>query len=149
MRGATCPRCRNAKSFFARLNTTWPALRFQVYEITQDASARARWQELCRQANRVPGLPTTQFAGRIIVGYQGESITGRQFQDLVERVSGSARSAATTPTSRTGAPGLISPLWMTSLLQAPAAQEPDYEDVPLPYDLLLETPRRGLTGRSG
>ncbi len=46
---STCPRCQSAKTFINNtLKPRWPAIRFRIYEITYDAAARQRYEELCR-----------------------------------------------------------------------------------------------------
>ena len=45
-------------------------------------------EELCQSRGQLPGLPTIHFAGQVIIGYQGDHITGAQFEDLIRRVSG-------------------------------------------------------------
>jgi ABC-type nickel/cobalt efflux system permease component RcnA len=85
---STCPKCIAAKAFFRQLGPRWPALRIQIYEITNDVIARRRYQELCRSKGKLPGLPTIHFAGQVIIGYQGDTITGAQFENLIRKVSG-------------------------------------------------------------
>ena len=85
----TCPRCRSGKAFIkSTLEPRWPGLRFKIYEITYDAAARRRYDELCRSAGKLPGLPTFYFAGQVIVGYQGDHITGAQWEQLIEKATG-------------------------------------------------------------
>ncbi len=85
---SSCPRCQSAKQFISRsLQPRWPALRFRIYEITYDATARQRYEELCRSQGKVPGLPTLHFAGQVIIGYQGDHITGAQWTSLIERAA--------------------------------------------------------------
>ena len=84
---STCPRCIAAKAFFRKLETRWPALRFRIYEITRDPIARRRYEELCNSKGQLPGLPTIHFAGQVIIGYQGDQITGAQFEKLLNDVS--------------------------------------------------------------
>ena len=136
---ATCPRCKNAKAFLARFQQRWPAMRVKIYEITQDAAARRRWQELCNQHRVVPGLPTMAFAGRLIVGYQGDAITGRQYEDLLIQVSGSKRGSQ--PAGRdTGwlSPLPAFPVGMIAILQLPTepvSESPEtFDAVPPPDD---------------
>lgn len=83
----TCPRCKAAKTFIAGLRTRWPAIRFRIHEVTNDANARARWEALCRSSGSAPGLPTFDFGGHVIIGYQGDHITGVQLEQLIARQS--------------------------------------------------------------
>ncbi len=85
---SSCPRCQSAKAFISNtLQPRWPALRFRIYEITYDTAARNRYEELCRSRGQVPGLPTLDFAGQVIIGYQGDQITGTQWESLIRRVA--------------------------------------------------------------
>ena len=85
---ASCPRCQSAKAFISStLKPRWPALRFRIYEITADTAARNRYEELCRSRGQVPGLPTLEFAGQVAIGYQGDQITGVQWESLIRRVA--------------------------------------------------------------
>ena len=85
---SSCPRCQSAKRFISStLQPRWPALRFRFYEITYDTAARQRYEELCRSQGKVPGLPTLHFAGQVIIGYQGDHITGAQWASLIERAA--------------------------------------------------------------
>jgi hypothetical protein len=93
---SSCPRCQSAKRFIdSTLQPRWPALRFRTYEITYDTAARQRYEELCRSQGKVPGLPTLHFAGQVIIGYQGDHITGAQWTSLIERAA-----AVREPSSR-------------------------------------------------
>ncbi len=87
---STCPRCRDAKKFLAILQPRWPAIRFRIHEVDSDSLARARWEALCRATGSVPGLPTIDFAGHVIIGYQGDDVTGKQLEELIERRNQSA-----------------------------------------------------------
>lgn len=80
---STCPRCQQAKAFLARLQQRWPAIRFNYRDVSLDTAARARWQALCAASGSTPGLPTFDFGGQVIIGYQGDGSTGRQYEDLI------------------------------------------------------------------
>ncbi|MDA8743535.1 hypothetical protein N9N28_02775 [Rubripirellula amarantea] len=82
---STCPRCADAKQFLSRLQPRWPAIRFRISDVGSDDLARARWQALCRAGGSVPGLPTFDLAGHVIVGFQGDDITGSQIEQLIQR----------------------------------------------------------------
>ena len=81
----TCPRCNRAKKFLSQLYKRWPAIEFRIMDVDADEVARARWEALCRGVGRVPGLPTFDFAGQVIIGYQDDEITGRQIERLISR----------------------------------------------------------------
>ncbi len=143
---STCPRCQNAKKFLAKLHLQWPALQLKIYEITHDADARSRWQQLCHQHGKLPGLPTILFAGQLTVGYQGDDVTGKQFAELLERAAWPNRSSETASRLPAGDSfGLQTShlgLSLVSLLQAPGQSPeetpPDFEDIPLPEEALPE-----------
>lgn len=148
---STCPKCKNAKAFIRKLAPRWPAIRFRIYEITNDASARRRWQELCRSQGKLPGLPTIDFAGQVIVGYQGDLITGVTLENLIHRVSQNGSGArASKPVPERTSWRLSSPhtlafmfgaLPLSSALQIAEESESDattdLDDLPLPDDLTL------------
>ena len=156
---STCPRCAAAKAFLNTIRPRWPALQIRIYEITQDVAARRRWEEICRSHGYVPGLPTFDFAGKAIVGYQGDEITGRQVVDLIQEVVGeaptreSAESSGQDPTSRLFPTGSLLPAQLFGFLSPPSktdsVPEPgaDFDDVPLPDDLSL--PEEALAESQG
>ena len=96
---STCPKCNAAKNFLAELGQRWPALRIRTYEITSDPLARRRYQQLCESQGKLPGLPTIHFAGQVIVGYQGDAVTGMEFEKLLQRVA-SDKAAVTQATPK-------------------------------------------------
>lgn len=83
----TCSKCNTAKLFIKDLKKRWPAIHFRILDVTDDAGARAKWEALCRAGGMVPGLPTFDFAGRVIVGYQGDEMTGKSLEQLIQKVS--------------------------------------------------------------
>ncbi|WP_442509391.1 hypothetical protein SH528x_000960 [Novipirellula sp. SH528] len=89
---ATCSRCKNLKAFLPSLQKRWPAIQFRIYEVDDDSNARARWEALCRGSGVPPGLPTIDFARRVIIGYQGDDVTGAQLESLIQQVSGDSSS---------------------------------------------------------
>ncbi|MFG0289043.1 MAG: hypothetical protein ACF8CQ_12755 [Rhodopirellula sp. JB044] len=82
---STCPRCGETKIFLKSLQKRWPAVRFRIHEITADESARLRWEALCRGSGSTPGLPVIDFGRSVIIGYQGDQVTGRQIEDLIRK----------------------------------------------------------------
>lgn len=83
----TCSRCSDAKVFLEGLKKRWPAIRFRIFEIATDPIARQRWQNLCSGSGSVPGLPVIDFGGHVIIGYQGDDLTGKEWETLIERKS--------------------------------------------------------------
>lgn len=108
---ATCPRCASAKAYLKNFRQRWPGLRVKVHEVATDAGASRRWEELCREHQVLPGLPTFHIGRRIIVGYQGDTITGRQVEEIVESLSGQAliRSAEESASQEDSVTGNDSP----------------------------------------
>ena len=102
----TCPRCADAKAFIEGLKKRWPAIRFRIHEITGDALARQRWEGLCRGSGSPPGLPTVDFGGHVIIGYQGDEITGKELEQLIER------KARIEPQSQKKKPDKRSGVWI-------------------------------------
>ncbi|KAA5547075.1 hypothetical protein FYK55_01255 [Roseiconus nitratireducens] len=86
----TCSRCQKLKAFLPQLKKRWPAIQFQIHDVDEDALAGARWQALCRGAGAVPGLPTIDFARRVLIGYQSDEVSGAEFESLIRQVSGAA-----------------------------------------------------------
>ena len=146
---STCPRCIAAKAFFRELGPRWPALRFRIYEITNDAVARRRYQQLCESQGKLPGLPTIHFAGQVIIGYQGDDITGAQFENLIREVSGEDTSEIKVVPEETKTSSnrpQLNPLAATRLVgfwnaqqgsQSQSELEVQFDDVPLFDDLPL------------
>ena len=87
---ATCSRCQAAKRFIKDLAIRWPAIHWRIYDVSADADARGRWEAMCRAQGAVPGLPTIDFARKVIIGYQGDELTGAELEQLLESCSGSA-----------------------------------------------------------
>ncbi|MGV3483379.1 MAG: glutaredoxin domain-containing protein [Planctomycetaceae bacterium] len=87
----TCPKCSAAKRFIKDLQTRWPAIRFRILDVGGDLQARAKWEALCRTTGGVPGLPTFDFAGRVIIGYQGDDTTGRQWEQVIRNAASAGR----------------------------------------------------------
>ena len=151
---STCPKCIQAKAFIRQLGPQWPALRFRTFEITSDIEARLRWQELCRSHGMVPGLPTIDFAGRVLVGYQGDGITGVQLEQLIRNAAAnqSQRGPAAMPSDRSShTPGRISAhqsvlgfhpflFSQATVVDGASALDPmgATDDVPLPDGLQLD-----------
>lgn len=126
---ATCQRCQDAKRFIAQLKTRWPALRFEISDVSLDQQSRSTWEQLCRGVGQPPGLPTIDFAGRVLIGYQGDEISGAELERLIEKVSGVNQvPSKSTSGDRAKSAGpaiddhtlLLAPLlWTTGILHAP------------------------------
>ena len=152
-RGRHAQNASRRKHFIRTLRPRWPAIEFRIYEITGDRNARARWQELCRATGKLPGLPTFDFAGQVIVGYQGDSITGQALAELIERASrngavdrstkpkaqdqSSSRTLWPDPTIGMMLPAFVSSGLFAQLDQATADANVEFDEIPLPegFDL--------------
>lgn len=100
---ATCSRCRAGKEFLKQLEVRWPAIRFQIHEVDADPQARQRWETLCRSTGQVPGLPTFEFGGQFLVGFQGDALTGKQWEQMILDVAGEQPNpVGTTATENAG-----------------------------------------------
>ncbi|MCM2374414.1 glutaredoxin family protein [Aporhodopirellula aestuarii] len=133
---ATCQHCIDAKRFLKVLEKRWPAIRFRIYEITNDVAARQRWEALCRGGGSAPGLPVIDFGRHVIIGYQGDEVTGKQIEDLIRKKSritpspGINDQSSRLPIRGTGPLLLMPQLWMTGMLQEDiAGDEPANESV--------------------
>ncbi|MDG2222806.1 MAG: hypothetical protein P8L85_15615 [Rubripirellula sp.] len=112
---ATCPKCIKAKAFIKKLKPRWPALRFQIHDVGYDAAARGRWQTICQTQGKPPGLPTIDFGGRVIVGYQGDDITGVEFENLIHRVATNQSGNRKKSPTETDSSSLLIPLQSRSI----------------------------------
>jgi hypothetical protein len=150
----TCPKCQAAKLFVAQLRHRWPALRFENHDVDQNASARTQWESLCRSSGAVPGLPTFRFAGQTIIGYQSDATTGKQLDELIERVSGFPIPSRVPPASDCSSTFHFPYLWgelasslprlaalqgmSLSLLVFPIQLDESLDGLPLPVDAAEE-----------
>ncbi|MCS7467478.1 hypothetical protein NZK35_12560 [Stieleria sp. ICT_E10.1] len=154
----TCPKCGKLKAFVPTLQQRWPAIRFVIHDVDRSATARSEWETLCRKAGSPPGLPTIDFARRILIGYQGDDTSGAQLEQLIREVSGMKQPE---PLSRRRLSGASFPLaggadrkleaYATvlpmALLVAQATQPEDSaEEIPMD---LLELPEEATPSQSG
>lgn len=134
---STCQRCQDAKKFIAQLKTRWPALRFEIYDVSLDQQSRLTWEQLCRGTGQPPGLPTIDFAGRVLIGYQGDAVSGVELERLIEKVSGVNQDQSTSESSdhkKSDGPAnddhslLFAPLlWNIGILHAPHRSAPSVQ----------------------
>ncbi|MCA9185149.1 MAG: glutaredoxin domain-containing protein [Pirellulaceae bacterium] len=76
-----CRHCADAKRFLDQLATRWPALRIEYHDVVNDPAARSEALQLARKHHaRAVSFPCIEVAGRLIIGYQGDEITGRQLE---------------------------------------------------------------------
>ncbi|WP_231742830.1 glutaredoxin family protein [Stieleria varia] len=160
----TCPKCQEAKRFLPQLKQRWPAIEYRIHEITGDDIARARWHALSSAVGGSPGLPTFDFAGRVIVGYSGDATTGRQLEDWIREVASepSAKQPAGKPDDKPPPkpsqtkpsqvqPGLISLINVLQAAQAPDAlsETSDSNDSPVMEFPEFELPGEATEGDVG
>lgn len=105
---ATCPKCSAAKRFIEGLKQRWPAVRFRYLDVDNDPQARARWEALCRANGTLPGLPTIEFGGMVTIGYQGDEVTGKRFEQWIQKVASGPEQEAPpkSPQTKQGTPPL-------------------------------------------
>lgn len=142
---STCPRCQKAKKYLNGLQKRWPGIHITIHEITTDTAARTKWDSLSRKYGVVPGLPSIHFAGRFIVGYRGDTVTGAEIETLLRNAAGP--SDVPKPVQQSRRPSGMSALQSVSLSFAVALLSqnslpestadsipmPDeWEDIPLP-----------------
>ncbi|WP_372896144.1 glutaredoxin family protein [Stieleria sp.] len=154
----TCPKCGKLKAFLPTLQQRWPAIRFVIHDVDRSATARTEWETLCRKAGSPPGLPTIDFARRILIGYQGDESTGAQLEQLIREVSGMERPEPLSRRRPSGASFQLgggtdrkleayATVLPTALLVAQATQQED-NAVEIPMDL-LELPEEATPSQSG
>lgn len=79
-----CPKCARAKAYINGLHSRYPGFKFEYKEIINDAAGRARWEEVSRQHGVItPGIPTFHACGKVVVGFDGEQITGPQWEQIL------------------------------------------------------------------
>ncbi len=76
-----CPHCRDAKLFLDKMVRRWPALNVKYYDVVADTNARNEMQNVANKYKvRVATLPCIEVAGRAVIGYQTDAITGRKIE---------------------------------------------------------------------
>lgn len=92
-----CPRCASAKAFLQELERSRHGLRVAYRAIDDDPRAAARLRALAeRSAVSVPGVPAFWIRGRLLVGFDGPSTTGRAIIALLDGVPLEGEPAAGT-----------------------------------------------------
>ncbi|QDV44321.1 hypothetical protein Enr13x_41860 [Stieleria neptunia] len=150
----TCPKCKKLKAFLPTLQQRWPAIRFAIHDVDRSAAARSQWETLCRKAGSPPGLPTIDFARRILIGYQGDEITGAQLDQLIRDVSGMKPSKPLSRNQQRGVSFQLAMLTMPKLeayatfLLVAQVTTPEVSVDDIPIDL-LELPDEATPSQSG
>jgi len=84
-----CPRCAAAMPFIQGIQPRYPALSVTVYDVSRDAYAASRMQELAKAyGNQAPGVPMFHLGGRLITGWNGLEITGGEVEGLLRSFAG-------------------------------------------------------------
>ncbi len=89
-----CSRCRKAKLMLADLQQRWPAIQIRYHDIVYDPGARERFEAAARRYGvMAAATPTFEFAGRLIVGYQNDQLTGAKLEAILRSGSPPQQSA--------------------------------------------------------
>ena len=126
---STCPRCQQAKKLIPKLQARWPAVHIQIRDVSADPEARSAWQAICRGEGKMPGLPTVKFGGRVFIGYDGDEITGRKWEEWITKVA----STEDKPLSRS----MVVPPGFLPLLGLGLQQEGEIDELELPEEFAL------------
>ena len=100
-----CSRCANAKAFLNGLQQRWPAIRIEYRDVVNDPSAIARMNELEEQYHtRATGLPAIHLCGKLLFGYRGDHISGRDIEQLLRKyqsdIEDDGKSSRRSPSDR-------------------------------------------------
>jgi len=94
-----CPHCGQAEEFMAQLGRERPELTIVVRDVTQDAAALARLQELVQATGAgAARVPAAYVNGQLILGYSTEASTDRLIRSALAggRVAGNAPTDASS-----------------------------------------------------
>jgi glutaredoxin len=94
-----CPHCAQAEEFMARLGGEQPELAIVVRDVTKDAGALARLQELAQATGAgAARVPATYVNGQLILGYSAEASTDKLIRSALAggRVAGGAPTDASS-----------------------------------------------------
>ncbi len=79
-----CPHCAAGKRFIADIQRRYPAFNVQIYDITGDAAARNRLQELARHyKTAAASVPVFHFCNQLHVGYDSDATSGRRIESIL------------------------------------------------------------------
>lgn len=96
-----CSYCRDARAYLADLQRRWPAIRVAYYDVVQDPAAQKRLNDLASQRGiSLPVVPSFHVAGRLIVGFRGADITGRQIEQIFDEPTSSDSPTGSAAMSR-------------------------------------------------
>ena len=77
-----CPHCARADAFLAELERRRP-VQVTRRDVTSDAAARARLEQLAAQAGVAPAVPAFFARGELRVGFRSAETTGRELEALL------------------------------------------------------------------
>lgn len=90
-----CHRCRDAKIFLEDLGQRWPALHFDIKEITTDRDALNRLTSLASQyGKRASSVPAFHLCGQLKIGYLGPRTSGRELESIIRKAARSQKPEA-------------------------------------------------------
>lgn len=79
-----CARCRKAKLMLADIQRRWPAIEVRYHDVVYDPGARERFAQATQRYHvTAAATPTFEFAGRLIVGYQDDYLTGSKIEGIL------------------------------------------------------------------
>ena len=94
-----CKHCKAGKRFLNEMVQRWPALRVQYVDGFNDYNARMEMQRLTTQHRvQIPSFPCIHVAGRLVVGYQTDEITGARIEGYFKDRSVDIVAPETAPT---------------------------------------------------
>ncbi len=82
-----CPHCKEALAWFPQLQTRFPNLIIEEYEITQNKENLKKFRDRCQEMGvQMQGVPTFFIGGETLVGFS-QDVTAPQIEQLVARLS--------------------------------------------------------------
>lgn len=99
-----CPRCAAVKAYLARTAPRYSGFTLVTRDVIKDGAARGRFEQLCREHHvQAASLPGIHVGGQMLIGYQGDAITGGRITALLNAASIPCPSAK--PSATGGATG--------------------------------------------
>jgi len=84
--GETCPHCKKEKTFLASIESKYPSLKINAYEVygsTENANLLLKFFEACNRQKQVI-VPATFIGDEVIVGYQNDQTTGIEIETAIK-----------------------------------------------------------------
>ena len=80
-----CSRCAAAKVFLAGLKQRYPRFKFELHDLTSDANAVNKVQELSsRYRKQAVSVPVFHFCNQLMIGWAGELSTGQKLEEKLK-----------------------------------------------------------------